>query len=58
MQLGIDADIAQPPRDAQLAVRIPSALKRQLRRLARGADRKLGDYVVLVLQQHAEKKDP
>ena len=55
--LGIDADISQPAKDTQLSLRIPSALKKQLRRMARGAKRTLGDYVTLALEQHVEEGD-
>jgi hypothetical protein len=49
---GIDADIAKPRETVQLAIAVPIALKKRLRRLARAAKRQLGDYVRLVLEEH------
>jgi hypothetical protein len=52
---GIDADIAKPRETVQLAIAVPIALKKRLRRLARDAHTTLGAYVVKVLQDHAEQ---
>lgn len=43
-------------RDVQIGVRITSELKKRLERLAEADQRKLADYIRIVLEKHAKQR--